>query len=76
MNAWVLTSKHVSVSTGLFDRTYKTNSSKLELFTIILSVLAVRFPITYVVLGNAEDDAKREDIVSELLEVVKESYQG
>lgn len=56
------------------DSTYKTNSSKLELFTVIVSVFGVWFPIAYLVMSNSDNEMQRQEIVADFLEAVKSTF--
>lgn len=61
---------------AFIDSTYKTNSSKLELFTIIVTIFGTGFPLAYLFLKNesrAEGElfASRQEQISRFLESVK-----
>lgn len=61
---------------AFIDSTYKTNSSKLELFTIIVTIFGTGFPVAYLFLKNdsiAENEllVSRQEQISRFLESVK-----
>ena len=53
------------------DSTFKTNSSKIELFTILVSVFGVGFPLACIFMGTSHDDTRRQEVVTNFLQAVK-----
>lgn len=55
------------------DSTYKTNRSKIELFTVLVSVFGVGFPVGYLLLEQSTDDTPRMESISKYLSLLKTS---
>lgn len=53
------------------DSTLKTNRSKLELFTVIVSVCGTGFPVSYLLLEQCTDENRRMDMLTVFLKSLK-----